>query len=436
MPDHAYAAVLAGLGALALLVAWLPLVLERLPLSLPILSVGIGAALFSIPGMPPAPNPLGQSHFAEELAEFCVLVSLMGAGLKLDRPLSLHGWRPTWRLLLITMPLSIGLLTLLGSTLLGLGIGTALLVGAALAPTDPVLAGDVQVGPPGTEETDEVRFSLTSEAGLNDAAAFPFVLLALGVVGPDTTWISSWIGYDLVLRTVIGLTVGWVTGRLLGWVTFRLPEPAQLARTEQGFVSLAATLLIYGISEMADGYGFVSVFIAAITFRHVERRHDYHHKLYGFSEGIEHLLTMVLLLLLGGALARGLLHGLRWEDAAFGALAVLVVRPIAGMIGLAGLRHWRSGVPWPWDERLIISFFGIRGIGSIYYLTFALNRHEWPQSDRLQALIGFIVLFSITIHGITATPTMTWLDRRRGTRADARRRREQERAGPGLASGE
>jgi sodium/hydrogen antiporter len=368
MPDHAYPLVLAGLGALALLVAWLPLVLEKLPLSLPILSVAIGAAIFSIPGIPAPPNPLGQSHFAEELSEFCVLVSLMGAGLKLDRPLSFRGWRVTWRLLAVTMPVSIALLTLLGMGLLGIGIGTALLIGAALAPTDPVLAGDVQVGPPGTEETDEVRFSLTSEAGLNDAAAFPFVLLALGLVGPDTTWISSWIGSDLLARTVIGVAVGWAAGRLLGWISFRLPEEAQLARSEQGFVSLAVTLLTYGLSELAYGYGFVSVFIAAITFRHTERRHAYHHKLYGFSEGVEHLLTMVLLLLLGGALANGLLRPLSWYDVLFGVLAVLAVRPLAGVIGLIGLRR-KGAKPWFWDERLVISFFGIRGIGSIYYLT-------------------------------------------------------------------
>ena len=145
------------------MVAWLPLMLARLPLSLPILCVGLGAGLSLLPGMPRLPNPLGGSALAEHLAELCVLVSLMGAGLKLDRPLSRRGWHVTWRLLGITMPLSIAILAVAGWMFAGLAFSTALLLGAALAPTDPVLAGDIQVGPPGDdghdEERDEVRFS-------------------------------------------------------------------------------------------------------------------------------------------------------------------------------------------------------------------------------------------------------------------------------------
>ncbi len=306
------------------------------------------------------------------------------------------------------MPASIGALALLGWWGLGMGFGAALLLGRALAPTDPVLAGDVQVGPPGSHETDEVRFALTSEAGLNDAAAFPFILLALGIVGPDTTWISRWVEIDVVVRTAVGVGGGW----LLGWASFRLPQAVQLSRTNEGFVSLATTLLIYGACELCGGYGFVAVFLAAITFRHMAHRHEFHHTLHGFSESVERLLTMVVLLL-GGAFANGLLEGLQWRDALFGGAAVLLVRPAAGTIGLWGLRHRKTGAAWAWDERAIISVFGIRGIGSIYYLCFALNRHAWPMQDRLQAIIGFIVLLSILLHGISVTPVMHWLDRRR-----------------------
>ena len=105
----------------------------------------------------------------------------MGAGLKLDRPVSWRGWESSWRLLGIAMPLTIAGIAFLGWTILGLGIGAALLLGAVLAPTDPVLASDIQVGPPQSGKEDEVRFALTSEAGLNDGAAFPFVYLAIAI---------------------------------------------------------------------------------------------------------------------------------------------------------------------------------------------------------------------------------------------------------------
>ncbi|WP_240758979.1 cation:proton antiporter [Lichenicoccus roseus] len=421
---HAYPLALAAAGTLALMVAWLPLMLARLPLSLPILCVGLGAGLSLLPGMPRLPNPLGGSALAEHLAELCVLVSLMGAGLKLDRPLSRRGWHVTWRLLGITMPLSIAILAVAGWMFAGLAFSTALLLGAALAPTDPVLAGDIQVGPPGDdghdEERDEVRFSLTSEAGLNDALAFPFVLLALGIASPDTTWLSHWFAYDVVLKLAIGTAVGWGIGTLTGLAAFRLPKGAQLARTQEGFVSLAITLLTYGIAELLSGYGFIAVFLAGVAMRHTERGHSYHSNLYEFSSSIEHLLTMVVLLLLGAALAHGLLAALTWPDAILGLAALLVIRPLAGWIGLLGVRRRSDNAPAPWDERGIIAAFGIRGIGSIYYLAYALNRHHWEAASRMQALIGFVVLVSIVVHGASVTPAMDWLEARRERRRAGR----------------
>jgi NhaP-type Na+/H+ or K+/H+ antiporter len=344
------------------------------------------------------------------------LISLMGAGLKLDRPLSLRGWRVTWRLLGITMPVSILALTLIGWGFMGFTLATALLIGGTLAPTDPVLAADVQVGPPGTGETDEVRFSLTSEAGLNDALAFPFILLALSIAGPRETWLLHWVGVDVLLRIAIGAAIGWGIGYMAGWLAFCTPKATQLARTREGFVSLALTLLTYGVTQMAGGYGFLAVFLAAIVLRRSEHGHEYTRTLYGFSQSLEHLLTMVVLLLLGATLVHGLLDPLQCRDAAFAAAALLLVRPLAGLLGLAGLRRWTSDRPWPLDEKAMISFFGIRGIGSVFYLTYALNRHDWPDKERLQAIVGFTVLLSIVVHGVSVTPLMRWLDRRRARR--------------------
>ena len=181
-----YVIVLGGFGALVLLTAWLPMVLRQLPLSLPIVCVGIGAALTTIPAVSDiAFHPREHIHLVERLSEFVVIVSLMGAGLKLDRAVGWRRWMITWRLLGIAMPLTILALAVLASVLLGLGAASAILLAAALAPTDPVLASDVQVGPPLQGKEDEMRFALTSEAGLNDGLAFPFVHLAIALAAAE-----------------------------------------------------------------------------------------------------------------------------------------------------------------------------------------------------------------------------------------------------------
>ena len=178
-PPDPYILVLMGSGVLIALVAWLPLVLRRLPLSLPIVCILIGVGLGLVPGLRFDPSPLEYPEIAERFSEFVVIIALMGAGLKIDRVLGLRSWMITWRLIFLTLPLGIALIALLAGTWLALPWTMALLLGAVLAPTDPVLASDVQVGPPKSGEEDEVRFALTSEAGVNDGAAFPFVHLAI-----------------------------------------------------------------------------------------------------------------------------------------------------------------------------------------------------------------------------------------------------------------
>jgi len=189
---NAYVVVLAGFGAVVLMTAWLPLILKELPLSLPIICVLIGLALFLSPVPGAAPLPLEHPELTERATELVVIVALMGAGLKLDRPFGWRRWGATWRLLGPTMLLSIAAMTALAVALLGFDLPTALLLGALLAPTDPVLASDVQVGGPNSdEEEDEVRFALTSEAGLNDGLAFPFVHLAVALAGLTSCRVGS-----------------------------------------------------------------------------------------------------------------------------------------------------------------------------------------------------------------------------------------------------
>jgi NhaP-type Na+/H+ or K+/H+ antiporter len=345
---EAYIVVLAGFGAVVLLTAWMPLLLKELPLSLPIIFVAIGLLLFLLPVPGVAPLPLEHPEFTERATELVVIIALMGAGLKLDRPFSWASWRPTWRLLGPAMILSIAGIGLLAYFVLGLDLPTSVLLGAVLAPTDPVLASDVQVGPPNSgkpDEEDEVRFALTSEAGLNDGLAFPFVNLAIALAGlvtlSDTHWIRDWVLVDVIWKLAAGIAAGWVCGRILGWLIFRIPNRAKLSRTGDGFVALGVTCLAYGLTEMLHGYGFLAVFVAALSLRNMERNHDYHERMHDFVEQMERLLMMVLLVFFGGAIAGGVLAPLDWKAVLFAAGAILLVRPLAGWIGLLGMHGSR-----------------------------------------------------------------------------------------------
>jgi NhaP-type Na+/H+ or K+/H+ antiporter len=410
-----YILLLTGAGLLIALVAWLPLALKRLPLSLPIICIVIGAALFRWAPLPLRPLPMSYPQITERFTEFVVIIALMGAGLKLDRAFSWRRWRVTWRLLAITMPLSIALITAIGGWGLGLSWIAALLLGASLAPTDPVLAADVQVGPPRTGTEDEVRFGLTSEAGLNDGLAFPFVNLAIALGLAASTgkpWVSDWLLHSVIWEIGVGVIGGWLIGKLFGWLTFHVPAETRLAQTGDGLIAIAATFLSYGLTEMLDCYGFLAVFVTALTLRRSHRDHDFNHQMHDITEQVERIAMMILLLFFGGALVSGLLAPLQWADIVAAAAIILIVRPAAGLIGMIGMKADAS-------EKATIAFFGIRGVGSFYYLAFALNHMELAGGDRLWAIVGLVALFSILLHGLTVTPIMRMLDRQHGRDPDA-----------------
>ena len=305
------------------------------------------------------------------------------------------------------MPLTIAAIALLGWAFLGLGIAAALLLGAALAPTDPVLASDVQVGPPQSGKEDEVRFALTSEAGVNDGAAFPFVYLAIAIALSQASgepFFVDWFLFDVIWKIAAGVGIGWVGGKVMGYLTFRLPNRAGLSEPKDGLVALGITCLAYGSTEMLHGYGFLAVFIAAVAFRSVERRHQYHKNLHDFTEQIERLLMMVLLVCFGAAIAEGSVFGaLSWRVVAAAALVLLVIRPLCAWLGLVGY-------PAPPLEKGVIAFFGIRGLGSFYYIAYALGQAEFEQSQLLWVTVCFVVLCSILMHGVMVTPIMRRLD--------------------------
>ncbi|MFD1952216.1 cation:proton antiporter [Sphingomonas arantia] len=418
IPEHLlpepYILMLAGFGILTAVVVWLPLVLRKLPLSLPIVCIALGAALFSLPQITLRPLPWLYPAITERFTEFVVIIALMGAGLKIDRVFNWREWAVTWRLLAVTMPLGILAITLLAAWGIGLPWAIALLLAASLAPTDPVLAADIQVGPPKTGDEDEVRFGLTSEAGLNDGLAFPFVHLAIllaTVAATGEPWFGEWLGYRVFWEIGVGIGAGWLIGRAFGWLTFHVSAESKLVQTGDGLIALAATCVSYGFTEIVHCYGFLAVFVTALTFRGTHRDHDFHHNMHDVTEQIERLAMMVLLLLFGGAVVSGLFSAVSWVDVVAAVVILLVIRPLTGILGLAGLKADRS-------EKLTLAFFGIRGVGSIYYLAFGLNHIEVDGVERLWGIVGLVILFSVVLHGLTVTPIMRSLDRQHGRDPD------------------
>ncbi len=407
--DALYFEILFGLGALILIVAWLPIGLHRMALSLPIVCVLIGIAIFTwTPLAAWAPHPDNAPTLVERSAELIVIVSLMGAGLKLSRTIGWKSWAATWRLLGIAMPLTIVLVMVLGHYLLGLGLATALLLGGALAPTDPVLAGDVQIEHDEDEREAEAKFALTSEAGLNDALAFPFIHLAIAIAtaGTLTAGIATdWLLKDVLYKIVAGAGMGAAIGWLIGWMTYRLPADTSLSRTGDGFIALGVTFIAYTATEFAGGYGFLAVFVAGLMIRQAASGHEFNKKLHDFADEAERLLMMFMLLMFGGMIAGGLLADIGWEEAAFAAAMLLVIRPVAGWISLIGF-------PRPKFERGVIAFFGIRGLGSVYYLSYGFNHAAFDYEYSLWGTLGLIILASIVMHGVLVTPAFDGLSKR------------------------
>lgn len=427
-PDIVY--LVAGL---ALLVAvLLPSLLERAWLSTPVVLLAVGFLIGMLPfadGM--RLDPVEARAPIEHVTEVTVLIALMGVGLALDRSLSLRtsrgrsAWAATWKLLGIAMPLSILAVFLLGWWGLGLGASSALLLAAVLAPTDPVLASDVQVGGPNEDvaadgeevsERDEVRFALTSEAGLNDGLAFPFVYAAIFLAsrgGPEE-WGLRWVAWELLGKVILGVLVGVVVGKVLAWAAFRSHALApRLAERGESLLVLAAMVLSYGAAEIAQGYGFLAVFVTALTIRAADPDHDFHEHMHSLIERLERVLTLLVLLFVGIGIADGTLVHLDPRGVVVALSLVFIIRPAVGWLALS-IGRWRmpdeAHRPLERRERAITAFFGVRGVGTLYYLAYAGGSAAFPDERWLWATATATIVLSVLVHGILATPVMRRLE--------------------------
>ncbi len=361
-------------------------------------------------------DPVEDAALIDHLTEIAVIIALFSAGLKLDRPLTPRAWGTTARLLLLAMPLTIGLIALLGSLLLGLSAAGALLLGAILAPTDPVLAGDIGVGPPGDEDEHEPNFALTSEAGLNDGLAFPFVLAALAMAAGDGTgWVGEWLAGDVLYAIAGGLAIGTAVGLVAAWSVKRLRDHDLLAPAFDQYHALATVLIIYGVAEVAGTYGFLAAFAGGLAFRRYEKDHELNGRVHEGAELAEKLLELSVILLLGSLLTLTGLQVPGWEGWLLAVLVLVAVRPLACIAAL-----WGSQLDGP-EEKSFVAWFGVRGVGSLFYLAIAVEADVLP-SGELDLVVWTVivaVLVSIVVHGMTAGPSLRRLLR---PRRAARRR--------------
>lgn len=399
---------MALIGAGIIAAFWLPRFLSGREPAASALLILFGMAVHGIlPDVSQAVDPRAAPRFWELASELAVIVALFGTGIRIDNISDYRRWRPTVRLLVIAMPLTIAAVAFMGWTFAGMTVAGAILLGAVLAPTDPVLAGEVQVGPPTEGEEQPVRFALTTEAGLNDGLAFPFVYLGLlaGSTSFSAAMLGEWLLLDVVYRIVVGVAGGAITGWLLARIMFVIPRGNVLADTASGVLAIAGVLLCYGATELVEGYGFIACFVAGIVLRRVEAEHEFHSKLHSFNEAIELALTALLLILVGGTFPR-LFGELDWAHAGIALGLLFVVRPLAGWISM-------HGTDLPSQDRLVVAFYGVRGIGSIYYLAYATSHLELVNEGPLWATIALTILLSTVVHGFTAGPVVDHIVRRR-----------------------
>jgi sodium/hydrogen antiporter len=343
-------------------------------------------------------DPLENAVLIEHLAEFAVIVALFGAGLRIDRRLSLRGWKSTALLILVVMPLTIAGVGLFASTVMGLSLGAAIVLGAALAPTDPVLARDVKVGPPGKGDVSETHFALTSEAGFNDGAAFPFIFLGVFIAAEGgTSWLTEWFTADVLYAIPGGLLIGAGGGLGIAWFSDWLRRHQRLKPAFDGWLALAAVLVIYGVAETAGTYGFLAAFAGGLAYRRFEFEHESHQRVHRGSDVIEDVTELGMILLLGSTVTFVGLATPGIEGWLLIPVLLLVIRPASVMLAFV-----RSRITV--RERLLIGWFGIRGIGSFYYAAVAITTGvlTTAEAETIYWTIIACAGVSILVHGFTA----------------------------------
>jgi NhaP-type Na+/H+ or K+/H+ antiporter len=426
-------------GAILITMALVWTLVGRLPLSPGILYLALGYALGPAGWNILAPDPIRYSAQLERIAEIALLISLFAVGLKLGVPLSDKRWYTPLRLAFPSMALTVLLLVPIGMALFGLPAGAALLLAAILAPTDPVLASDVQVED--SSDRDRLRFSLTAEGGFNDGTALPFVMLGLGLIGLHDFGSGGWrwLAVDVLWSIAGGLALGGTLGALIGKLVVYLRTEHKEAVGMDEFLAVGLIAIAYGAAQLSLASGFLAVFAAGLALQRVEamskgdgaakaakakvmleagseKEIATHAKLagtymmqavQGFNGQLERIAELVMVMAAGAMLSYTYIPA---GAIVFAVLLFLVARPAAVWLGLIGATSISR------DQRILISWFGIRGVGSMFYLMYAINHGlPLPLAEQLIAITLTTVAASVVLHGISVTPLMTLYSRRKAS---------------------
>lgn len=409
-------------GVVLIVMALSGRLVQRLPLSPALIYLAVGA-LIGPAGIALLPiDPIDDAPVLEVLTEIAVLITLFAVALRLRLPLDAPAWGVPVRLAATGMVITTVLCAVAAHGLLGLSLGAALLLAAVLAPTDPVLASDVQIEEPG--DRDAVRVSLTAEGGLNDGTAFPAVMLALAMLGAHAigpfAW--RWFALDLLWPVGGGLLLGWGCGVVVGRVVAYMRRSGSAPEAEE-FLVFGVIALTYGLALATRTYGFVAVFAAGVALAQVERRNagpvpasadppvstDAGHsvRLLRFADQCERLCEVAMVLVIGAALASVQWH---WKLFAYAAVVLAVVRPLMVFLTISRARM-------PSSQRRLVAWFGIRGVGTVYYLSYAIHHGIAHDVADAVADAAFVTIAcSIVLHGVSATPLMERYRRRRQAR--------------------
>ncbi len=345
-------------------------------------------------------DPIADHAVFEHVTELALVIAVFGSGLAVEREISRRSKRVIGSLLLVVMPATIAAIAGFAMWVMGLPVAVALLLGAILAPTDPVLAGDVGLGPPGGDDQGEPRLSLHTEAGVNDGLASPFVLVGLFVATRGgTSWVGEWVLSDVLYAVGVAVLVGVIGGWLTAAAVTRLRSRRLLSPDLDGFYAPATALMIYGAAEALGSYGLLAVFAAGIAFRRHEFEHEIHARIHHGAETAGRVLELAVLLLLGSALTSA---GLAVPGVAGWLLAPVVIFIVRPVLVLAVTD--RRFLPLP--GRLFLGFFGVRGVAAVYYASVVVASHDLSPADASKVIWTTIVCVavSVAIHGITATP--------------------------------